>query len=112
MIVSLPELVDALNRTTKMKRAPAGVRSTGLKDGAFVPEKSGFRVEMPGGSSFVNLKSGNLEKEVVFQAKRIAPIAKALSTLISKEESVTLNVGKTQIVFQCGSFTTMLDHMS
>lgn len=112
LIVSLSELVEALNRTTKMKRAPAGVRSTGLKEGAFVPELTGFRVEMPGGSTLVNLKSGKLECEVVFQAKRMASIAKALSSLLSKEEVVTIDISKTEIALQCGSFKTKLDRTS
>ncbi|MDO5759362.1 MAG: hypothetical protein Q4P24_18385, partial [Rhodobacterales bacterium] len=103
MIVALSELVEALNRTTKMKRAPAGARSTGLKEGAFVPELTGFRVEMPGGSSLVNIKSGKLETDVVFEVRRMAPIAKVLSTHLPKEEEVTILVSETELAFKCGS---------
>lgn len=103
MQVALSELVEALNRTTKMKRAPAGARSTGLKEGALVPELTGFRVEMPGGSSLVNIKSGRLETEVVFEAKRMTPIAKVLASYLHKEDYVTVLVSEFELTFQCGS---------
>ena len=103
MIVDLEEFVEALSRTTKMKRAPAGARSTGLKAGAFVPELTGFRVEMPGGSSLVNAKHGRLDEEVVFEAHRIASIVKVLSTYQSKGVEVTIVVSENEISFQCGS---------
>lgn len=86
-----------------MKRAPAGARSTGLKYGAFVPDQTGFRVEMPGGSSWVNTKSGKLEEDILFEAKRMAPIAKVLSTYLGQEEKVTVVVSENEIAFQCGT---------
>lgn len=86
-----------------MKRAPAGARSTGLKEGALVPELTGFRVEMPGGSSLVNIQNGKLEAEVIFEAKKMAPIAKVLSSYLHKEDSVTILVSELELTFECGS---------
>lgn len=68
-----------------------------------MPELTGIRVEMPGGSSLVNINSGKLETEVVFEAKRMAPIAKVLSSYLHKEDNVTILVSNTELTFQCGS---------
>lgn len=103
MIVALSELTEALNRTTKMKRAPAGARSDKLKEGAFVPELTGFRVEMPGGSSLVNVKSGKLDKEIVFEARLLIPIAKVLGTYRNEEDVVIINVTSKDVTFRCGT---------
>ena len=102
--MSLEELVVAMRRTTKMKRAPAGAKSTGLNEGAFVPELTGFRLEMPGGSSLVNIKIGEkLDEEVLFDPKQLAPIAKALSTYLGKENIVRIAISRKTIEFHCGA---------
>lgn len=103
LIVLLTEFVEALNRSTKMKRAPAGAKSSGLKEGAFVPKPNGFLVEMPGGSSLVKTINGNLDKEIVFEASRIAPIAKALGTYKGVEENVQITVSDRGLIFQCAT---------
>jgi len=108
LIVSLHELSEALNRTTKMKRAPAGAKSSGLGEGAFVPELTGFRCEMPGGSSLVNIQSGKLEEEVVFDAHRMAKITKVLSSYLNQEKEVAIEISKKEICFNCGTSSLQL----
>ncbi|AXI46533.1 hypothetical protein C1J03_11195 [Sulfitobacter sp. SK012] len=101
--VKRTQMVEALKRTTKMKRAPAGARSSRLKEGAFVPELVGFRVEMPGGSSLVDLEEGRLEREVVFVAAKMEPVLKVLSSYDGADDMVDISIGETEIVFRCGS---------
>ena len=52
LVVGRIELIEALARRTKMRRAPVGVPTSGLREAAFIPALGGFRVEMPGGAHF------------------------------------------------------------
>mgnify|MGYP005990723311 FL=1 len=97
------QIVEALKRTTKMKRAPAGASSSRLKEGAFVPDLVGFRVEMPGGSSLVVLDEGRLEKEVLFVAAKMEPVQKVLSSYNGDDDIVQISIGQSVIIFRCGS---------
>jgi hypothetical protein len=103
--VKLSELLVALNRSTRMKRAPTGVFSSGLNQAAFVPELTGFRVEMPGASSLVNTLEGRLPYEIIItDLSKIALLKKVLKKYQGYSEAeVSLNLlpGKLDIV--CGS---------
>ena len=98
------ELLEALKRVGKAKRAPRGATSSGLTVGAFVPRLGGIKVEMPGGSTFVRTLDGSLRDEVEFLAVKMAPIKKVLATFGRDRLSVEITVEQSQIVFKCGSF--------
>lgn len=57
------ELIEALERHTKMKRGPIGQKSSGLKEGAFAPALNGMWVYMPGGRHIVVSNGDELERE-------------------------------------------------
>lgn len=104
MKVPLSELLNALNRSTKMKRAPSGASSSGLKQAAFVPELTGFRVEMPGASSLVNVLEGNLPYEIVFDLSKIELLRKVLKKYSDYSETtveLSLLSGRLEVV--CGT---------
>jgi hypothetical protein len=102
MIVGLVELIEALERSTKMKRAPAGARSKGLRIGAFVPGVGGMRVEMPGGAHFVWISEGNLEQEVTFNVKPIPGLLKVLRSHVGHHDQVEIDTSHEMITFACG----------
>ena len=101
--VDLVEFIEALERTTKMRRAPAGSRSKGLREGAFIPAVGGFRVEMPGGAHFVWAKQGKLTEEVVFNPDQFAPIVKVLKTYLKKTGTLDICATKDAISIRCGT---------
>ncbi|MDI3337193.1 hypothetical protein QKW60_12295 [Defluviimonas aestuarii] len=102
LVVGRVELMEALSRRTKMKRAPNGVLSSGLKEAAFIPALSGIRVEMPGGSHFVWVIDGELYEEVVFDAKFVDSLAKVLVSQAT-ETDARLEVAPNVVVLRCGS---------
>ncbi len=99
LIVKRIELLEALARRTKMKRAPAGATSTGLKEVAFIPAIGGFRVEMPGGAHFVWAIAGELSDEVCFHPKFIDGLLKILTSQTA--ETASILVIDAQIEFKC-----------
>lgn len=111
LVVELEEFLEALERRTEAKRAPAGASSTGLREGALVPRLGGFRVEMPGGAHFVTLLDGRLDREVVFPMASIPALVKALNSLKHKEQKLVLACENTVIRFRCGGFSTEISAM-
>ena len=103
MKVGLVELIEALERSTKMKRAPAGARSMGLRVGAFVPAVGGMRVEMPVGAHFVWNTEGRLEEKVIFAVKPIPSILKVLRSHVGRQENVDISIGPDLITLSCGA---------
>jgi hypothetical protein len=101
MKVGIQELIDALNRHTKMLRGPQGARGKGLKDAALVPAINGMWVYMPGGRHFVVSLGGELKEEVLFEAKRLLSIRKALKSLLSKAQEIELVTEDEACVFVC-----------
>ena len=102
MKVGLLELIEALNRHTKLLKGPKGTHSTGLKEAAFTPALNGMWVYMPGGRHFVVSLGGELKEEVLFEAKRLLSIQKALKSLMSKENEIELLIEDEACVFACG----------
>lgn len=100
MQVGLDKIIEALARMTKMKRAPAGVRSTGLMVGAFVPTIGGMRVEMPGGSYFVWVRERVLTEEIEFDVKPILSTLKVLRSLVGTETTVHITHDRTMLPFE------------
>ena len=72
--VKLTEFIEAIERKTKMRKAPNGSRSTGLREGAFIPAVGGFRVEMPGGHHFVWALEGQLSEEITFEPSNLVGV--------------------------------------
>ena len=99
LTVKRVELVEALGRRTKMKRAPNGVPATGLRDAAFIPAIGGFRVEMPGGAHFVWAISGKLSDMVCFHPKFVDGLLKVLTSRTA--ETATISVTVSHIEFRC-----------
>ena len=93
------ELVEALGRRTKMKRAPNSVPTTGLRDAAFIPAIGGFRVEMPGGAHFVWAVSGQLSDMVCFHPKFVDGLLKVLTSRTA--ETASISVTSSHIEFRC-----------
>lgn len=99
LTVKRAELVEALERRTKMKRAPNGVPATGLRDAAFIPAIGGFRVEMPGGAHFVWAISGKLSTTVCFHPKFADGLLKVLTSRTA--ETASISVTSSHIEFRC-----------
>ena len=99
LTVKRAELFEALQRRTKMKRAPSGATSAGLRDAAFIPAIGGFRVEMPGGAHFVWAISGQLSETVCFHPKFAEGLTKVLASRTA--ETATISVTGEQIEFKC-----------
>ncbi len=102
MKVGLKELIEAVTRHTKMLRGPQGARGKGLKEAAFTPALNGMWVYMPGGRHFVVSLRGELKEEVLYEAKRLLSIQKALKSLLSKEHEIELVIEDEACVFVCG----------
>jgi hypothetical protein len=79
--VGLRELLEAIDRRTKLRRVPRGVKVQGLHEAAFLPALNGMWVEMPGGRHFVVSRGGALPSEVLFEAKRLVALRKPLGSL-------------------------------
>ena len=103
LIVGRVELIEALSRRTKMRRAPVGVRSTGLSEAAFIPAIGGFRVEMPGGAHFVWAIEGELAEEVIFDPKAVDRVLKVLISQAALADKVELSTTPEHISLSCGS---------
>jgi len=58
---------------------------------------------MPGGTSIVKTIDGHLDEEIVFEARRMAAIAKALGTYKGAEEHVEITVSGQNLIFQCAT---------
>ena len=99
LTVKRVELVEALERRTKMKRAPNGVPTTGLRDAALIPAIGGFRVEMPGGAHFVWAISGKLSAMVCFHPKFADGLLKVLKS--RNAETASILVTSSHIEFRC-----------
>ena len=99
LTVKRVELVEALGRRTKMKRAPNGVPATGLRDAAFVPAIGGFRVEMPGGAHFVWAISGKLSDMVCFHPKFVDGLLKVLTSRTA--DCASISVTSNHIELRC-----------
>ena len=108
MRVSLAELIEALGRYTRMKRAPAGSTSTGLREAAFIPALGGMRVEMPGGGHFVWALHGELSEEVVFEPKSIHSVIRVLKSYIGKQAEAEVSATDSHVVIMCGRTTFSL----
>ena len=105
MRVALQELIEAFERRTKMKRAPDGVRSTGLKEVALVPALGGMRVEMPGGSHFVWSLEGELMEVILLDASAVPRILKVVKSHLPGVREVNFESGETDLSFKCGGTT-------
>ena len=103
LIVGRMELVDALSRRTKMRRAPVGVPTTGLREAAFIPALGGFRVEMPGGAHFVWAIEGKLPEVVIFDPKSVDRVLKVLISQAAVADTVHLSSSPELISLRCGS---------
>lgn len=103
VIVSRMELIEALSRRTKMRHAPVGVPTTGLREAALIPALGGFRVEMPGGAHFVWSIEGELPEEVIFDPKLVDRILKVLISQAAKDDKVALSFAQGQMTLTCGS---------
>lgn len=103
LIVGRMELVEALSRRTKMRRAPVGVPATGLREAAFIPALGGFRVEMPGGAHFVWAIEGELPEEVIFDPKSVDRVLKVLISQAALADTVELSSSAEHISLRCGS---------
>ncbi len=97
------ELIEALARRTKMRRAPNGVPATGLREAAFIPALGGFRVEMPGGAHFVWVIAGVLAEEVTFDPKAVDRLLKVLKSQAALTSEATIFVGTYGLDVHCGS---------
>jgi hypothetical protein len=103
LIVGRVELIEALSRRTKMRRAPAGVPATGLREAAFIPALGGFRVEMPGGAHFVWAIEGELPEEVIFDPKSVDRVLKVLTSQATLADKVELSTTLEHMSLSCGS---------
>lgn len=103
LTVGRVELIEALARRTKMLRAPAGVRSTNLKEAAFIPALGGVRVEMPGGSHFVWALEGSLPDEIIFDPKFVNLMLSVLKSQEGRSSTATLSISASQFEIRCGS---------
>lgn len=101
MKVGIQELIDALNRDTKMLRGPQGADGKGLKEAAFAPALNGMWVYMPGGRHFVASLGGELKEEVLFESSRLLSIKKVLTPLLSKADDIELKIESDACVFSC-----------
>ena len=101
--VKLTEFIEAIERKTKMRKAPNGSRSTGLREGAFIPAVGGFRVEMPGGHHFVWALEGQLSEEITFEPSNLVGVLKVLKTYQGKETSLDLTPSEKAFMIRCGS---------
>ena len=101
--VSRVEPIEALARRTKMRRAPNGVPTTGLREAAFVPALGGFRVEMPGGAHFVWAIEGVLPEEVIFDPKSVDRVLKVLNSQAALADKVELSITPEHMSLSCGS---------
>ena len=99
--MGIQELNEALDRHTKMLRGPQGARGKGFKDAAFVPAINGMWVYMPGGRHFVVSLGGELKEEILFEARRLLSIRKALKSLLSKTNEIYLVIEDEACVFAC-----------
>ena len=103
VIVGRVELIEALSRRTKMRRAPVGVPTTGLREAALIPALGGFRVEMPGGTHFVWAIEGEMPEEVIFDPKSVDRVLKVLISQAAKDDKVALSFQHNQMTLTCGS---------
>lgn len=103
IVIGRVELVEALSRRTKMRRAPSGVPTTGLREAAFIPALGGVRVEMPGGEHFVWAIDGGLLEEVIFDPKSVDRVLKVLISQAALSDKVDLQVGPEAMTLTCGS---------
>ena len=103
LVVGRIELIEALARRTKMRRAPVGVPTSGLREAAFIPALGGFRVEMPGGAHFVWAIEGELSEEVIFDPKSVDRVLKVLISQAALSDKVALQVGPEAMTLTCGS---------
>lgn len=103
LLVGRVELIKALSRRTKMRRAPVGVPTTGLREAALIPALGGFRVEMPGGAHFVWAIEGELPEEVIFDPKTVDRVLKVLISQAALADKVELSTSQEHITLRCGS---------
>ena len=103
LLVGRVELIEALSRRTKMRRAPVGVPTTGLREAALIPALGGFRVEMPGGAHFVWAIEGELPEEVIFDPKTVDRVLKVLISQAALADKVELSTSQEHITLRCGS---------
>ena len=108
MRVGLTELIEALERHTRMRRAPAGATSTGLHEAAFLPALGGMRVQMPGGSHFVWSLDGELTEEVIFDSKAVSSVIKVLKSHSGRQTEAEVSVTEVHVVIRCGMTTLSL----
>jgi len=100
------ELLEALKKVGKAKRAPKGVQVSGLKTGALLPRLGGVNVEMPGGTTFVHAVDGALKMELEFKAADMVTIAKVLATFDASQSVVVLDLVGARMKLSCGKFST------
>ena len=103
LMVGRVELIEALSRRTRMRRAPVGVPTTGLREAAFIPALGGFRVEMPGGAHFVWAIEGELTEEVIFDPKAVDRVLNVLISQAALADKVELSTTPEHIALSCGS---------
>lgn len=100
--VASADLLAAFSHRIKMKRAPAGVKATGLRDAALIPAKGGVLVDMPGISTFVPAISGELSETAVFQVSGIEGVTRVLSKYGDEFAEVVIILGEGNLKFQIG----------
>lgn len=100
--VASADLLAAFSHRIKMKRAPAGVKATGLKDAALIPTQGGVLVDMPGISTFVPAISGALSQTPVFEVRAIEGVTRVLSKYGDEFAEVVIILGDGTLKFHIG----------
>ena len=101
--VALEELIDVLETRTKMRRSPAGVTSTGLRDVAIHQKGGWLEFEMPGITQSLKTNSGNLSRSVFFPTKTLPNVIKVLKTQMGNVENCFIEVNAEHVSFKAGT---------
>ena len=97
----LADLLEALALRSKMKRAPRGVRATGLRDIAILPVEGGVIFEMPGIAQKLYALEGELTQSAAFPTKNLDQFIRVLNAYRGVVDRVSIELTPTEVSFKC-----------